>query len=813
MVAQPIKSFKFSLLAASLSGVLLTSSIHANANDQVYSLSLPASSLDQAISELGEQTGISISINSTLSENLKSHQISGTLSVEQAIAQLLAGTNLKYSKTDTGYVINDNGVSDPVAQLPDMHVKAVETIEVLGQPIERSSSPTGLDLSVKETPQSISVLDANFIEYYGLDDIEDVLNNSAGVYRYKYGTSDDTLFSSRGFYVNEYVKDGMPAGFSRGQEFRLDSAVYDSVEVLRGAAGLMAGAGEPSATVNLISKKPTRERLLNVSAELGSFNHKRAELDASSALTEDGKYAARVVLVFEDSDTYVDREDIQKQVIYTQFHGYFGAQEQTEAALTLHHQKLDHNGVHWGVPIFNTDGSRTDLPKSTNLASPNAFQNREHTGYTFKLSHQLNLDWQLNGAIYHGTNDLDSIFTYFAFAPDPQTGKGLFGIDSLFADEGEVTTITASAIGRIELLGREHQINITYLNNETEYTNVTYEKETPEGRRAFHPIDSIFNENPARGINAPNMNQKIMDRMEAVDEETLALSTNIDVHDQVNVIAGIKFYKFKQHNKNYTSWQGHSASSSSDDGDSKYLGLVYSPTDTLNIYASYTDTYKPQPGLVDINLDPIEAITGQNIELGLKLALFDDKFNINIAAFDTLLKNVAEAIPEYANSNPIRYRQVDGANSTGFELEIAGDITENWQLNASYSEFSLEDQQGEDVNKEAPRKLLKLNTSYQYNDWRAGIGLQWNDDTTVNVLAPRGVDLGIPAGTRRGSLADTKQGETLISAHLGYQVTEQLDVKVHVRNLLDESYYDTYGFVPKKAGSPRTWVINANYKF
>ncbi|KZN66090.1 hypothetical protein N473_11005 [Pseudoalteromonas luteoviolacea CPMOR-1] len=813
MVAQPTKSFKLSLLAASLSGVLLASPMDTLAEDQVHALNLPVSTLDQAISELGEQTGTSISVNSKLSKDLRSNQILGNLNVHQAITQLLAGTGLSFAKTDTGYVIYDANTDAPVAQLPDMHVKTVETIEILGQPIERSSSPTGLDLSVKETPQSISVLDANFIEYYGLDDVEDVLNNSAGVYRYKYGTSDDTLFSSRGFYVNEYVKDGMPAGFSRGQEFRLDSAVYDSVEVLRGAAGLMAGAGEPSATVNLISKKPTRERLLNVSAELGSFNHKRAELDASSALTEDGKYAARVVLVFEDADTYIDREDTQKQVFYTQLHGYFGAQEQTEASLTLHHQKLDHNGVHWGVPIFYNDGSRTDLPASTNLASPNAFQNREHTGYTFKISHQLNLDWQLNGAIYHGTNDLESIFTYFSSSADPKTGLGVFGIDSLFADEGEVTTMTASAIGRVELFDREHQINITYLKNDTEYTNRTYEEETPEGRRAFYPMASLFDANPARGIKAPNINQKIIDRLEAVDEETLALSTNIDVHEQLNVIAGIKFYKFKQNNKNYTSWQGHSASSSSDDGDSKYLGLVYSPLDTLNIYASYTDTYKPQPGLVDVNLAPIEAITGQNIELGLKLALFDDKFNINFAAFDTLLKNVAEAIPEYANVTPIRYRQVDGANSTGFELEIAGDITENWQLNASYSEFSLEDQQGEDVNKEAPRKLLKLNSSYQYHDWRAGLGLQWNDDTTVNVLAPRGVDLGLPAGTRRGSLADTKQGEILISAHLGYQVTEQLDVKVHVRNLLDESYYDTYGFVPKKAGSPRTWAINANYKF
>lgn len=803
-------NFRLSRLAAI--SALLTSQFSATvfASDTV-NINIQQAPLSQCLQQLNRQTSILVTFELSKNKQIQCSPVYGKLTAKQALNALLHNTGyVAQQKENNHFVLLDENT---IASLPDMQVTSIETIEVYGKAVSRSSSPTGLDLSAQETPQSISIIDIDFIQDYGLDDIEKVLNNTTGVYRYKYGTSDDTLFSARGFYVNDYVKDGMPAGFSSGQEFRLDSTVYESVEVLRGAAGLMAGAGEPSATINLMTKRPTRDPLLNLSAQLGSFNHKRVDIDASSALTSDGKHAARIVLAYEDQDTFVDRENKEKKVFYTQFHSYLGEQENTEARFTIHYQGLNHRGLQWGIPVFYDNGSQVKVDESTNLASPYAYQDREHIGYTLKLTHQLNLDWELNAAVYYGTNELKSIFSYFA-APsfDMETGLGLLGQDASFNDKGTVRTITASAIGRIEAFDREHQINLTYLTNETEYDSLSYE-ERENGERVEYALGSIFDKNPAGHLPKAIFNTQFVKKAEDISEDTFAISGKLDMSDALDVVLGIKFYQYKE--KRFFQYLNFPASDekSDDNGSSKYLGLVYSFTDTVNAYASYTDTYKPQFGMLNENLKPLNAITGQNIELGIKASLLNDDLMINLALFDTLLKNVGEVIPEYAEQRPVRYREVDGANSKGFELEVSGKITENWDLIFGYTQFNLEDQDGDKVNREAPRKLLKINSLYSYNDFTFGLALQWNDDTKVNVRGVPGIDLGLPLGTRRGALLDTKEGHALLSAHLGYQVTEQLDVKLHVRNLLDKDYYDTYGFVPKKRGEPRAFNLTMNYKF
>lgn len=786
----------------------LATTVHASGTS---SINIHQAPLSQCLQQLKRQTGIVVTSNIPQTTQVDCYPVYGQLTPKEALDALLHKTGyIAQPQNKNHYVLFSAAAKDTHSNTEN---KSIETIEVFGKAVSRSSSPTGLDLSARETPQSISIIDINFMQDYGLDDVEKVLNNTTGVYRYKYGTSDDTLFSARGFYVNDYVKDGMPAGFSSGQEFRLDSAVYESVEVLRGAAGLMAGAGEPSATINLITKRPTRDPLLNISAQLGSYNHVRADIDASNALTSDGKHAARMVLSYEDQDTYVDRESKEKKVFYTQFHSYLGDEENTEARFTIHYQGLNHQGLQWGIPIFYGDGSPVKVDSSTNLASPYAFQEREHIGYTLKLTHQLNLDWELNAAVYYGTNELKSVFSYFA-APsfDRETGLGLLGQDASFNDEGTVRTITASAIGRIEAFDREHQLNLTYLTNETEYDALSYE-EWNDGKRVEYALGSIFDSNPAKHHPKANFNTQFVKRAEDISEDTFAISGKLDISDALDVIMGIKFYQYKE--ARFFQYLDNPASDekSDDNGSSKYLGVIYSFSDTVNAYASYTDTYQPQFGMLNEDLKPLNAITGQNIELGVKAALLDDNLTVNLALYDTLQKNVGEVIPEYADQRPARYREVDGANSKGVELEVTGKVTDHWDLMLGYTQFSLEDQDGNKINREAPRKLLKINSLYNYNDFTFGLGLQWNDNTKVNVRGVPGVDLGLPAGTRRGSLLDTKKSHVLLSAHLGYQVTEQLDIKLHVRNLLDEEYYDTYGFVPKKMGEPRAFNLVANYKF
>ena len=130
---------------------------------------------------------------------------------------------------------------------------------------------TRLPLSLRETPQSVTVITRQRMDDQQLNSVQDVLENTTGVTSYQ-SDSERTSFYSRGFLINNIQYDGIPTvvgdiinGSGIGS---LDTAFYDRVEVVRGATGLLTGTGNPSAAINLVRKRPTRE--FSAAASLGA---------------------------------------------------------------------------------------------------------------------------------------------------------------------------------------------------------------------------------------------------------------------------------------------------------------------------------------------------------------------------------------------------------------------------------------------------------------------------------------------------------------------------------------------------------------
>jgi len=123
------------------------------------------------------------------------------------------------------------------------------------------STATGLSLSIRETPQSVSVVTRQMMEDRGMQTTADALQSAPGISVTRSDTNRYS-FSSRGFGIDNYQFDGWtqpvlsPWAFG---ESNLDLVVFDRVEVVRGATGLMTGAGSPSASVNYVRKRPLRD--------------------------------------------------------------------------------------------------------------------------------------------------------------------------------------------------------------------------------------------------------------------------------------------------------------------------------------------------------------------------------------------------------------------------------------------------------------------------------------------------------------------------------------------------------------------------
>jgi outer membrane receptor for ferric coprogen and ferric-rhodotorulic acid len=184
---------------------------------------------------------------------------------------------------------------------------------------DRLDPATGLGLTIQETPQSVTVVTEQRLYDQQLRSLSDAINNAAGVSSKNYDSSRNG-FSARGFIIDNYLVDGVPVqydpGYSAG-ESELDLAIYDRVEIVRGATGLLSGAGNPSASINLVRKHATSDHVTgSLVASAGRWNDYLVQGDISAPFTSDGAVRVRGIARYQDSDSYVDLLGNRKLVLY-----------------------------------------------------------------------------------------------------------------------------------------------------------------------------------------------------------------------------------------------------------------------------------------------------------------------------------------------------------------------------------------------------------------------------------------------------------------------------------------------------------------
>jgi len=144
--------------------------------------------------------------------------------------------------TSTAFAVQSED-SDQAEQNTETKEKIFEHIKVTGSPLDRATTATGLPLTLRQTPQSISVIDRDFIDGFALDTVADVMQFSPGI-QAQQAETDRFFFRSRGRDVTNFQFDGVPIAYnSFFSEALADSVVFERVEIVRGATGLLTGAG------------------------------------------------------------------------------------------------------------------------------------------------------------------------------------------------------------------------------------------------------------------------------------------------------------------------------------------------------------------------------------------------------------------------------------------------------------------------------------------------------------------------------------------------------------------------------------------
>jgi len=776
--------------------------------------------LSPALSRFAGQSGITLSADPALTEGLQTPGLRGSSGVIDGFAQLLQGTGLAAAQAgEKAFVLRRlnaaqaHSAAASAATLAEVKVTAAAersaTSEGTRSYAARAATVTGLTQSLKDIPQSITVVARQRLDDQNLDRYDDVVMQTPGVSR-TFVNSGQSGYAIRGFALGaDTLMDGMKTGATFGGILGLapDMATVDRVEVLRGSAGLQLGAGDPAGVVNIVRKRPLPEKQVAVTARAGSWGYKRGELDATGPLNEAGTLRGRAVVAYEDRDYFYERATSKTPVLY-------GVLEADIAPRTLlsagaRHQDYDQTGLYLfgGLPLSRS-GVDLHLPRSF-AVGPSWSSYKSGTDEVFAdLKHDFNTDW--TGRVSVNKQKAKITETYIV------RGSYLETSTTPLSAQQKVTSFERSSFeanlqGRFGWLGRQHEVRVgATASDETRDTDVAIVNYPGQFFRLDDPYQS--------GLAAPNFTTSsgISFNRFAFKNRGVYGNTVLHLAEPLKLTLGarLSWYESNMYNVSGTllssSKQAHELT--------PFAGLVYALDAQWSAYASYSDIFQPQSTYATAGGKPLDPAIGSNYELGIKGELLGGRITTSAALFQIDQTGRATVDTNYPSggcpgqsATSLCYVNGGKVQSRGLELEVAGELIRGLQVSAGYTYNHAvylrdRDAYGRPTAKEGqqfaviPRHTLRAFGTYQLpgaaSDWTVGGGISAQSKTQ---------------GTDYSGILRSLPGRGVIDAMVRYRIAKDTTVALNLNNLLDKRYYnDEFGY---RYGEPRNAMLTLRTKF
>ncbi len=691
-------------------------------------------------------------------------------------------------------------VSAPAMSQQTPDTETIEKITVSGSYTvsEVIDTATGLGLTLQETPQSVSVITDLRIQDQALDTLTDTVLNAVGVSSKEVDNVRNT-FQARGFDITNYQVDGVPLSWSLAGdsgETIADVVLYERVEFVRGATGLLTGAGDPSASINLVRKHANATETSGyASAALGSWNNREVIADVGTALNKDGSVRGRVVAKYEEGESYLDLYEDETTVLY-------GVAEADITNSTLvragaSYQENTPTSPTWGaLPTFFSDGTHTNWDVSQTTAANWTQWDTTGINVFANVHHALSNGWELKINYNKLRYEQESKLLYLFGTLDKDTGVGLASWPYQSEGTSEQDSFDIQLSGQYALAGQDHEFVLGALRSEQSADTLEF---SAMGENAFLPVGNFYEWDG--DFPQPDWSNEGNVAQDMDTEQTGVYgATRVHISDNLKVIAGGRLASWERNGVSY----GVTTDFGDDDVVIPYAGVLYNVTDQHRAYASYTEIFQPQ-NAQDRNGDYLDPLVGQSTEAGLKSTFLNDTLHTSIAIFRIEQDNLAQDDVGYivpGTVNTIAQYEAQGTVSEGFEIEIVGQPVDGWHVTAGYSQFTAEDADGNKVNTDQPRKQFKLFTTYQLVDLlpelAIGGGVNWQDDTySVN-----------------GDIRLAQSAYALVNLMARYDITEDTSLQLNIDNVTDEKYYSQIGFFDQyRYGAPRNATLTLKTRF
>lgn len=765
----------------------------------VHPLEIPAGPLSQALLQFSLETGIKLKYDPASINKLTTRGVVGASNHDAALHQLLDGTGLQAAPSGDGsYTL---GMPATKSKSANSDVYVLDTVNVVAARNYASNSinaATGMTLSTRQTPQSISVITSNLMEDANITNVASAVAQAPGIIsisKPSVGGIDEIY--SRGYLLQNYMLDGAPTASAAVSQdayqglSSIDSAAYETVTVVRGATGLLSGAGEPSGTVALTHKRPTRELLGSLSQSAGHWGQHRTTVDIGGPLSQSGQLRGRLV------STYDAGGDWHEGYRYNKISSY-GVLETDLTNRLLATLQLDANRNHStggaggnGYAIAARDGTPLFFSRRSNPQVDWSYFESKRVGGSGAITYRIADDWKasFNYSHYELTYDSEKGGQRRQHLP---RRNGDFDLEMLKTrSDSSSDSVTLKVDGQYHLLDRKHELSIGLIANQSKTDTPTYLRTIRRHLNIYTWNRQSPRPNWANVKNAPITNK--------TKQSAVFVSSRFRATDKLSLLAGTRWSNWsnKYENRTFNDVQHlreHGVFT-------PYYGIVFDATDNLSPYASYTSIFKVQ-NAQDVLGHQLDPEVGSNVEAGLKGEWYGGRLNASISVFQVKRDNLA--VPDGNKRTPdglhTAYVGIDNVKGRGWELEIEGEIRPRWKIQGGFTRMRTYDSNHTLLNSQQPRDFFKLFTSWSPTNLQQltlGGGATWQSKT---------YDSGEIESLRA---LYSQKGYAVFDLMLGYRFTGNLSLMLNIENLFDKAYRTN--LYEHTYGAPRN--INATLRY
>ncbi|WP_369989784.1 TonB-dependent siderophore receptor [Pseudomonas xanthosomatis] len=743
---------------------------------QAYAFAQPSQPLAQALNAFSRVTGQSVVYTLALPD-LQAPALNGSLSAEQALQQLLAGSGLAWRRLDARTLTLEPADTGNALNLQATTITS-QADDYSYQPPASASIMRGQGPSL-EIPHAINVVPAQVLRDQAPRNLDDALYNVSGITQgNNFGGTADTVMK-RGFGDNRdgsIMRDGMPLVQGRAL-----NASTERVEVLKGPASLLYGIQDPGGVINVVSKRPQLEQYNALTVRGSTYgsgkNGSGGGLDSTGALGE-SNLAYRLIVDHEDED-YWRNFGTHRESLVAPSLAWLG--EDTQVVLAYEHREFLYpfdRGT-----AFGSDGHPLHIPASRRLDEPyNDMEGRSDL-YRLEVDHQLSDDWKahfgysFNRETYDasqvrvtGVNEAAGTLTRFADGTHNAMSRDQFA--------------TFSLNGNLELAGMRHELMAGVDHEDRKI----FRGDLIRGARNtdFSYLDPVYGQQ-AEGTTVRATDSDQTDKLRT---DSLFVQDAWHLDDHWILVAGGRFQQYDQY-----AGRGRPFNVNTDTNGQAWVphaGLVYKVDEQLSFYGSYSESFKPNSTIAPLSTSSTTTLTldssiapeqGKSWELGAKLDM-PGAITGTLALFDITKRNVlvsdGDTVP-----GTILYSTAGQVRSRGVELDLTGQLSEHWSLIGAYAFTDAEVTEDRTLKgnrlQNVARHSGSVSAVYDYgslfggDNLRLGAGARYVGERAGNATN----DFDLPAYTVADAFASY---ETKLDEH-------KVRLQLNVKNLFDKVYY------------------------